>query len=211
MSLLIESFPVGPLGCNCSIVACTETKEAAVVDPGGDVDEIIERLAAHGLTAKYLLHTHAHFDHILGSRGMREKTGALICLNKEDQFLYDKLIMQASMFGFPAEDPLPVDKFLEDEEDVKIGSLKASVLHTPGHTPGSCCFSVAEKESVLFSGDTLFNRSIGRTDLWGGSFEQIIDSIATRLFTLDDSTRVIPGHGPDTEIWKEKKENPFFH
>ncbi|MBU6451262.1 MAG: MBL fold metallo-hydrolase [Cyanobacteria bacterium REEB67] len=211
MSLLIESFPVGPLGCNCSIVACTETKEAAVVDPGGDVDEIIERLAAHGLTAKYLLHTHAHFDHILGSRGMREKTGALICLNKEDQFLYDKLIMQASMFGFPAEDPLPVDKFLDDEEDMKIGTLKASVLHTPGHTPGSCCFSVADKESVLFSGDTLFNHSIGRTDLWGGSFEQIIDSIAKRLFTLDDSTRVIPGHGPDTAIWTEKKENPFFH
>jgi glyoxylase-like metal-dependent hydrolase (beta-lactamase superfamily II) len=119
--------------------------------------------------------------------------------------------MQAGMFGFPAEEPLPVDKFLDDEESVLIGSLKASVLHTPGHTPGSCCFSLAEKESILFSGDTLFNHSIGRTDLWGGNFEQIIDSISQRLFTLDDSTRVIPGHGPDTEIWTEKKENPFFH
>jgi hydroxyacylglutathione hydrolase len=211
MSLLLESFPVGPLGCNCSIVACTETKEAAIVDPGGDVDEIIARLKKHGLTAKYLLHTHAHFDHILGSKGMREKTGALICLNKEDQFLYDKLTMQAGMFGFPAEDPLPVDRFLNDEEHFDIGDLRASVIHTPGHTPGSCCFSLAEKESVLFSGDTLFNHSIGRTDLWGGSFEQIIDSISQRLFKLDDSTRVIAGHGPDTDIWSEKKENPFFN
>ena len=211
MSLLLESFPVGPLGCNCSIVACTETKEAAIVDPGGDVDKIIERLKKHGLTAKYLLHTHAHFDHIMGSKGMREKTGALICLNKEDQFLYDKLTMQAQMFGFPSEEPLPVDRFLNDEEEFQIGTFKASVLHTPGHTPGSCCFSVEEKESVLFSGDTLFNHSIGRTDLWGGSFEQIIDSISQKLFRLDDSTRVIAGHGPDTDIWSEKKENPFFN
>jgi hydroxyacylglutathione hydrolase len=211
MSLLVESFPVGPLGCNCSIVACTDTKEAAVVDPGGDVDKIIERLKAHGLTVKYLLHTHAHFDHIMGSRGMREKTGALICLNKEDQFLYDKLLMQAEMFGFPADEPLPVDHFIEDEEKFAIGSLTASALHTPGHTPGSCCFNVTDDESVLFSGDTLFQRSIGRTDLWGGSFEQIIDSIAKRLFTLDESTRVIPGHGPDTDIWREKKSNPFFN
>jgi glyoxylase-like metal-dependent hydrolase (beta-lactamase superfamily II) len=211
MSLLLESFPVGPLGCNCSIVACTETKEAAIIDPGGDVDEIISRLKKHGLTAKYLLHTHAHLDHIMGSKGMREKTGALICLNKEDQFLYDKLTMQAGMFGFPAEDPLPVDRFLNDEEHFDIGDLRAYVIHRPGHTPGSCCFSLAEKESVLFSGDTLFNHSIGRTDLWGGSFEQIIDSISQRLFKLDDSTRVIAGHGPDTDIWSEKKENPFFN
>jgi glyoxylase-like metal-dependent hydrolase (beta-lactamase superfamily II) len=211
MSLLVESFPVGPLGCNCSIVACTETKAAAIVDPGGDVDEIIARLAKHGLTAKYLLHTHAHFDHIMGSKGMREKTGALICLNKEDQFLYDKLTMQAGMFGFPAEDPLPVDRFLNDEEIFDIGSLKAEVIHTPGHTPGSCCFSLAASDSVLFSGDTLFQRSIGRTDLWGGSFEQIIDSISNRLFKLDDSTRVITGHGADTDIWSERKKNPFFN
>jgi glyoxylase-like metal-dependent hydrolase (beta-lactamase superfamily II) len=115
------------------------------------------------------------------------------------------------MFGFPAEDPLPVDRYINDEEHFDIGGMRASVIHTPGHTPGSCCFSLEEKESVLFSGDTLFNHSIGRTDLPGGSFEQIIDSISLRLFKLDDSTRVIAGHGPDTDIWSEKKENPFFN
>ena len=210
MSLIVESFPVGPLGCNCSIVGCSESGEALVVDPGGDVDDIIERLATLGLKAKYLLHTHAHFDHIMGSKGMREKTGAEICLHKEDEFLYNMLGKQASMFGLSADEPLPVDKFLSDDQEINFRKLKTQVLHTPGHTPGSLCFCVQDSDSLLFSGDTLFSRSIGRTDLWGGSFDKIIKSIKTRLFTLDDETRVIPGHGPDTSIWTEKKENPFF-
>jgi glyoxylase-like metal-dependent hydrolase (beta-lactamase superfamily II) len=191
-------------------VGCSESGEALVVDPGGDVDDIIERLASLGLKAKYLLHTHAHFDHIMGSKGMREKTGAEICLHKEDEFLYNMLGKQASMFGLSADEPLPVDKFLSDDQEINFGKLKTQVLHTPGHTPGSLCFCVQDSDSLLFSGDTLFSRSIGRTDLWGGSFDKIIKSIKTRLFTLDDETRVIPGHGPDTSIWTEKKENPFF-
>jgi glyoxylase-like metal-dependent hydrolase (beta-lactamase superfamily II) len=191
-------------------VGCSESGEALVVDPGGDVDDIIERLATLGLKAKYLLHTHAHFDHIMGSKGMREKTGAEICLHKEDEFLYNMLGKQASMFGLSADEPLPVDKFLSDDQEINFGKLKTQVLHTPGHTPGSLCFCVQDSDSLLFSGDTLFSRSIGRTDLWGGSFDKIIKSIKTRLFTLDDETRVIPGHGPDTSIWTEKKENPFF-
>lgn len=210
MSLVLESFPVGALGCTCSIVGCTETGEALVIDPGGDVDEIVAKLDKLGLKAKFLLHTHAHFDHIMGSRGMREKTGAHICLHKEDEFLYNMLLKQASMFGLAADEPLPVDKFLCDEEEVNFGGFKTSVIHTPGHTPGSLCFSLEDKDSLLFSGDTLFNHSIGRTDLWGGSFDTIIKSISQRLFQLDDSTRVIPGHGPSTDIWTEKNENPFF-
>ena len=207
--LILESFPVGPLSCNCSIIGCTETGEAAVVDPGGDADEIIKLAEKHGLKIKYLLHTHAHFDHVLGSREVKEKTGASICLHKEDQWLYDNLLKQCEMFGFHADEPLPVDRYLEDEENVEIGRFKTEVNHTPGHTPGSTCFSLADKDSVLFSGDTLFNRSIGRTDLWGGSFDKIVQSIADRLYVLDDSTRVIPGHGPDTDIWSEKRQNPF--
>lgn len=207
--LVLESFPVGPLNCNCSVFGCTETKEAAVVDPGGDPEKIIAVLEKHGLTVKYLFHTHAHFDHILGSRAMKEKTGAKICLHKEDQWLYDNLGMQCGMFGFDYSEPLPVDHYLEDEEDIKIGDLKTNIIHTPGHTPGSTCFSLQDKDSVLFAGDTLFAGSIGRTDLWGGSFEEIIKSISTRLYSLDDSTRVIPGHGPDTTIFDEKKENQF--
>lgn len=207
--LLVESFPVGPLKCNCSIVGCKETGEAAVIDPGGDVDEIIELAEKMGLKIKYVLHTHAHFDHVLGSREVKERTGATICLHKGDQWLYDNLLTQVKLFGFAATDPLPVDRYLDDDEDVQVGKHKATVIHTPGHTPGSLCFSMADKESVLFAGDTLFRQGIGRTDLWGGSFEEIVDSISNRLYKLDDSTRVVTGHGPDTSIWHEKRDNPF--
>ncbi len=208
--MLVTSFPVGPLQCNCSIVTCKITGDAAVIDPGGDAEKIIQAAQAHNLKIKYILHTHAHFDHVLGSRAVKEATGAQILLHKGDQWLYDNLAKQAGMFGFATGEPLPVDRWLEDEEQLKIGEITTTVLHTPGHTPGSICFTLADADSILFSGDTLFQRSIGRTDLWGGSFEQIIDSIQRRLFCLDDTTRVIPGHGPETDIWSEKKENPFF-
>lgn len=208
--MLVETFPVGPLQCNCSIIACPSTGEAIVVDPGGDADKILALLKKHNLKAKYLLHTHAHFDHVLGSRAMKEATGAQICLHKGDQWLYDNLAQQGKLFGFSITDPLPVDKYLDDEEEISVGTLKTRTIHTPGHTPGSMCFSIEEGSPLLFSGDTLFQRSIGRTDLWGGSYDQIIESISTRLFKLDDSTKVIPGHGPSTDIWSEKRENPFL-
>ncbi len=187
-----------------------KTKEAAVIDPGGDVEKILELLKEHDFQVKYLLHTHAHFDHIFGSSQLKEATGAKICLHEKDKWLYENLPMQCGLFGFSAEKPTAVDHYLNDEEQIKIGELKTQVLHTPGHTPGSLCFNLADKDSVLFAGDTLFHRSIGRTDLWGGSFDDIIDSIRNRLFTLDDSTRVITGHGESTDIWSEKKENPFL-
>jgi hydroxyacylglutathione hydrolase len=209
--MIVESFPVGPLQCNCSIIGCPETGEAAVIDPGGDVEAILDLCKKHGLTVKYLLHTHAHFDHILGSRAMREATNAKICLHKEDEFLYNNLEKQCALFGFESTEVLPIDQYLNDEEHLKIGKITTSVIHTPGHTPGSTCFRVAEGESVLFSGDTLFEGSIGRTDLWGGSFDEIIKSIKGKLLPLDDSTRVVPGHGSDTSIWKEKKINPYLN
>jgi glyoxylase-like metal-dependent hydrolase (beta-lactamase superfamily II) len=208
--MLVESFPVGPLQCNCSIIACPETKEAAVIDPGGNPEMILELAKKHGLTIKYLLHTHAHFDHIIGSRKLKEDTGAKILLHAGDQFLYDNLAQQGKLFGFSITEPLPIDEYLQDEQEIQIGKIKTTIVHTPGHTPGSCSFCLQDKQSLLFSGDTLFHRSIGRTDLWGGNHEQILKSIKQRLFTLDDATRVIPGHGPDTDIWSEKKENPFF-
>lgn len=207
--MLLETFPVGPLQCNCSIIVCPETKEAAVIDPGGDADKIIEKCEKDGYQIKYLLHTHAHFDHIVGARAVKEKTGAKICLHKEDEWLYNNVTKQGAMFGFQFTDPLPIDHYLQDEEEVKIGNVKAKVIFTPGHTPGSTCFSMQEKDSVLFAGDTLFQGSIGRTDLWGGSFEEIIKSIKGRLLCLDDSTEVIAGHGPNTSIWSERRENPF--
>jgi glyoxylase-like metal-dependent hydrolase (beta-lactamase superfamily II) len=208
--MLLNSFPVGPLQCNCSIIVCPETKEAAIVDPGGDAEDIIKQAEDAGLKIKYLLHTHAHFDHVLGSAEVKKATGAKILLHSGDKFLYDNLAQQCKLFGFSAGETLPVDDWIEDDQEIVIGKIKLKVIHTPGHTPGSLSFSLADKESILFSGDTLFHRSIGRTDLWGGDYDQIIKSISDKLFTLDDSTRVIPGHGPDTDIWHEKKENPFL-
>ncbi len=205
----VITFPAGPLQCNCSIIACPDTKEAAVIDPGGDVDEILKILQGNGLTVKYLLHTHAHFDHILGSRELKEKTGAKICLHEGDDWLYENLGMQCGLFGFQSDEPLPVDMHLNDEEELKIGNIKAKVIHTPGHTPGSLCFEMSARDNLLYSGDTLFQHSIGRTDLWGGSFDEIIKSIRGKLFRLDDSTTVVPGHGPNTTIHQEKKLNPF--
>ena len=208
--MLVESFPVGPLQCNCSIIGCPETGEAAVIDPGGDVELILAFCKKNNLTVKYLLHTHAHFDHILGSRAMREATGAQICLHKKDEPLYQNLGMQCQRFGFAYDEPLPIDHYLNDDEEIAIGKSKATALFTPGHTPGSTCFQLTHSESVLFAGDTLFQGSIGRTDLWGGSFEDIIKSIKAKLLILDDSTRVVTGHGPDTSIWSEKRQNPYL-
>lgn len=211
-SILFATFPVGPLQCNCSIIADPVTKEAAVIDPGGDPEQIIQLLDKHGLKAKYLLHTHAHFDHILGSRAVSEKTGAKICLHKGDEWLYNNLAVQGAFIGWNllGEKTLPVDHYLQDEEELIIGDLKTKVIHTPGHTPGSTCFALQGNEHLLFAGDTLFHNSIGRTDLWGGSMDDILNSIKNRLFTLEETTEVIAGHGPTTSIWEEKKNNPFI-
>lgn len=205
----ITTFPAGPLKCNCSIIACPETKQAAVIDPGGDVEEILRILKEEGLTVKYLLHTHAHFDHILGSRELKERTGAQICLHEGDDWLYQNLGMQCGLFGFASDEPLPVDVHLNDDEELKIGTIKTKVIHTPGHTPGSLCFEMGSQDNLLYSGDTLFQQGIGRTDLWGGNFDDIVKSIRGKLFRLDDSTTVVPGHGPTTTIYQEKKLNPF--
>jgi hydroxyacylglutathione hydrolase len=209
--LLVATFPVGPLQCNCSIIADPVSKEAAVIDPGGDAEDIVKVLEDNGLKAKYLLHTHAHFDHILGSATVKEKTGAKICVHKEDEWLYTNLALQGNFVGFNLsnEKISPIDHYLQDDEELQLGEITAKVIHTPGHTPGSTCFCVQHKESVLFAGDTLFQHSIGRTDLWGGSHDTIIKSITGKLFRLDDSTQVIAGHGPDTTIWEEKRHNPF--
>ncbi len=207
----ITTFPVGPLQCNCSIIFCPETKEAVIIDPGGDAEKIMDFVKQHGLIVKYLLHTHAHFDHILASSDIKNSTGAKICLHEKDKFLYDNLEGQGMLFGIKAKKPSAIDHYLADDEQIEIGKVKTTVLHTPGHTPGSLCFTVADKESTVFAGDTLFNGSIGRTDLWGGSFDDIIKSINNRLLTLDDSTQVIPGHGESTNIWQEKRHNPFLN
>lgn len=209
-SLLIETFAVGALQCNCSIIACPDTREAIIVDPGGDAPEIKKRVESAGLKVKYLIHTHAHFDHIGATAELKRDLKAQILLHPEDRFLYDNIQMQGQMFGMALDPTVPVDTDLSDEMALKFGNQQSVVLHTPGHTPGSVCFHLEGHESHLFSGDTLFKGSVGRTDLWGGSTEDLMTSIKQRLLPLEESTIIYPGHGPVSTIWNEKKMNPFL-
>lgn len=208
-SPLIETFPVGPLQCNCSIVVDESTREAVVVDPGDEPERILDALAAAGVRAVALLHTHAHLDHITGTDLVAESTGAPIRLHPADRPLYEALPEQAAFFGLTAREPRPLDAPLSDGEIIRFGGFCLRAIHTPGHTPGSTCFLLEGDEPLLFSGDTLFRRSIGRTDLWGGDTGLILSSIRERLFALPGDTRVICGHGPDTAIEEEKTLNPF--
>jgi glyoxylase-like metal-dependent hydrolase (beta-lactamase superfamily II) len=202
---------VGALGCNCTIVACPETHQALVVDPGDEAARILEELKRQGVTAVALVHTHAHFDHVLGTSEVARRTGAEILLHRDDRWLYDNLGLQAQLFGLRAPAATAPTRELVGGEVLPFGHQEARALHTPGHTPGSLCFLVEPpgERPLLFAGDTLFAGSIGRTDLWGGSKEQIVDSIRGPLFSLPDETLVIPGHGPDTTIAAEREDNPF--
>lgn len=209
--MILEHFSVRPLGCNCVILGDEVSKQAIVVDPGGEADRILSRLEAHGLRCIGIVHTHTHFDHVGATGELQEKTGASVMLHEEDLFLYEGMQMQLDAFGVPLRAPkaASVDRFLRDGDSVAAGSLEAGVLHTPGHTPGSVCFSVGGERPVLIAGDTLFQGSIGRTDLWGGSMPTILDSIRGKLLTLPEETLVITGHGPTTTVGEERRMNPF--
>lgn len=208
--LLVESFPVGAFQCNCTILACEKTKEALVVDPGGNPERILEVIRHYGLSVRAAVHTHAHLDHIAATRDIKEATGCAIHLHPGDSFLYDGFAEQAAMFGWSVRPVLPVDKALAHQGSVEFGQRAAQVLHTPGHTPGSVCFHLTDEGAhLLLAGDTLFRRSIGRTDLAGGDSQLIRRSIRERLFALPEDTHVIPGHGPRTTIGDEMLRNPF--
>ena len=212
--LLLETFPVGQLECNCTVIGCPDTKEAIVVDPGGDAERVQQVLDHYDLSVRWIVHTHAHLDHIAGTRDVKEhageKSSATIALHRADTFLYDAFEQQARMFRWQVLPVLPVEHWLEHGESLAFGKLAAKVLHTPGHTPGSCCFHLeVDNRSLLLSGDTLFNRSIGRTDLPGGDAPTIMKSIREQLYTLDGDTVVIPGHGPVTKVGDEARANPF--
>jgi len=207
--VLVETFPVGPLECNCAIVADPDTKEAIVLDPGDQPDRILEALSRNDLKAVALIHTHAHFDHAGVTARVKRETGAPIFLHEGDLPLYGRLPDQGRLFGFHFETPEDVDRVLAEGDRVACGGGFLEVLHTPGHTPGSVCFRLGGESPVLFSGDTLFRRSIGRTDLWGGSMPQILSSIKTKLLTLPGDLFVLPGHGEPTTIAEEARLNPF--
>jgi glyoxylase-like metal-dependent hydrolase (beta-lactamase superfamily II) len=204
--ILRETFPAGPLECNCTILADGDTKDAVVIDPGGELPKIAEIVAHYDLTVRAIIHTHAHLDHIFGTRDVKEAHGGTICLHRGDTFLYDGFAVQAAMFGWKVRDVVPVERWIVDGDTIEMGKQSLSVIHTPGHTPGSVCFAIG---GILFAGDTLFRGSIGRTDLPGGDSKQIAQSIKSRLYTRDLDTLVIPGHGPETKLGDEARSNPF--
>lgn len=205
-----ETSVVGPLQCNCMLLACPRTLEAVLIDPGDEPQKILKMVEARGVKVKYLLHTHAHFDHIGATGALKEKLGATPCLHAGDEMIYNNLPMQGRMFGMQFQDAPPIEKFFEDGEELVFGDQRLKVLHTPGHSPGGVCFQRVGGDERVYSGDTLFKQSIGRSDLWGGDGRQLVQSIRDRLLTLDDATQVFPGHGPDTLIGIEKRSNPFL-
>ncbi len=207
--MIFEHLTVGAFQCNCFILGCQQTKQAIVIDPGDALDRIEQRLTDHGLTVTHIVATHAHLDHVGAMSGLGEITGAPTCLHAEDQTLYDQLAMQAALFRLPTPPSGPVTRYLREGDDIHFGTHRVHVIHTPGHTPGSLCF-YAEKSGILFSGDTLFQRSVGRTDLWGGNHDALLRSITQRLLPLPHKTAVFPGHGARTSIGVEATENPFL-
>jgi glyoxylase-like metal-dependent hydrolase (beta-lactamase superfamily II) len=205
--MIFESFPVGML--NCNLIGDEQTREAIIIDPGDGIAGIHRRLTQLGLTLKQILITHAHIDHVGGALRLKKLTGAPIYMNENDLELLVMMEEQAAWLGVEAPETAPPDVSLADGATVGLSSFPARVLYTPGHTQGSICLHFAPL-NLLVAGDTLFAGSIGRTDLPGGNFDQIIDSIRSRLFSLPDETRVLPGHGPQTTIGEERRSNPFL-
>jgi len=207
--MIHEILPVGPLQCNCSIIGDEASHEAVVIDPGDDIQDILALIAKHNLRVKQIVITHAHIDHVGGAMKLRAATGAPILLNQNDYALLKMLDMQAAWVGMASPGKVEIDQSLAQADTVKTGALVAQVIHTPGHTEGSVClYFPAQKK--LIAGDTLFAGSIGRTDLPGGSFEKIIDSLHEKVLALPDDTIVVPGHGPLTTIGEERESNPFL-
>lgn len=207
--MILDTFPVGPLQCNCTILGDEQTGEAIVIDPGEEVGRIQKRLAAHGLRLKQILVTHGHIDHVGGALKLKRLTGAPIYLNEGDLEQLALMQEQATWLGVETPETAPPDESLADGMTVGLAAYPAQVLHTPGHTQGSVSLLFAPLK-LLVAGDTLFAGSIGRTDLPGGNYDQIIDSIHTRLLALPDETKVVPGHGPASTIGAERRSNPFL-
>jgi hydroxyacylglutathione hydrolase len=207
--MIHEILPVGPLQCNCSVIGDETTREAIVIDPGDQIEDVLALIEKHNLQVKQIVITHAHIDHVGGAMKLRVATGAPILLNQNDYALLKMLDVQAAWIGMKNPGKVEIDGSVGQADTIQAGSLTANVIHTPGHTEGSVCLYFPA-ESKLIAGDTLFAGNIGRTDLPGGSMEKIIDSLHEKVMALPDDTLVVPGHGPLTTIGEERESNPFL-
>ena len=204
--MIIEALPVGPLQVNCYIVGCEKTREALVVDPGDEGERILAAFDHAGLQTKLVVNTHGHFDHIGANAYLVEKTGAELLIHEKDVPLLAQSERHAELFGLSVVPSPAPTRTLVGGEELSVGELRIQIIHTPGHSPGGICLLV---DGHLFAGDTLFAGSIGRTDLAGGNHEQLLAAIREQLLVLPEATVVHPGHGPDTSIGREKRNNPF--
>ncbi len=207
--MIRETFPVGLLGCNCTILGDETSREAIVIDPGADLPRILSLLNKHHLILRRIVVTHAHIDHIAGATDLKRIIGAPIFYSKADLPLVAMMDQQAAWLDVPVPLIAQPDHSPNDEEHIAVGGIEAQVLYTPGHTEGSLCLHLPS-EKLLLAGDTLFAGSVGRTDLPGGNHPQLLASIQERLLTLPSETQVVPGHGPPTTIGKEREMNPFL-
>lgn len=211
-ALVLETFAVGPFACNCSIVFDRLSGDTVLIDPGADEHVIRARIEALGARVSAIIHTHTHVDHVGATAALSRACQVMPQIHEHDRFLYDMLPIQAALVGGAAPEACEVAGNLLDESTVTAGRIELGVIHTPGHTPGSVSFllrSMAGGPAIVFTGDTLFRGSIGRTDLPGGDSDLILASLRERLMTLDDDTEVVPGHGPASTIAIERRINPF--
>jgi len=206
--LVVRSVVVGPFAMNAWLAACSETREAILVDPGDEIPRVLAMRAPEGFTVGRIFLTHGHVDHVAGAAAARAATGAPVTIHRDDEPWLEALPRQADMFGLGPGIPPEIEHHHADGEGIRVGKLTATVLHTPGHSRGSTCLWFPS-EKVIFTGDTLFVGSVGRTDLPGGDYEALARSIKDRLFTLGDEIRFLPGHGPEGTIGEERRSNPF--
>ena len=205
--MILRMLVVGPIQANCYVLGCERTKEAAVIDPGGDVDKILMSLAKDKLRCAYIMNTHGHFDHTGDNKRLKEVTGAKLVIHRADAPMILQQGSNGSLWGMEVEDSPPPDLYVEEGDVISFGDISLQVLHTPGHSPGGTSLLT---DKIVFVGDTLFAGSIGRTDLPGGDYETLIRNVKEKIFPLGDDVVIYPGHGPKTTVGREKRHNPFF-
>jgi hydroxyacylglutathione hydrolase len=211
--MIFEHYAVEPFYKNGFVLGCEDTRQGIIIDPGDEVDELLDAAKRHGLSINAILLTHAHLDHITGVGRAKRVLDVPTWLHRDDNFLYERVVQQGQMFGLAVDPQPPVDHFYEGEGPLRFGSYVVRVLHTPGHCPGGVCLAVSregEQQATLIVGDTLFAGSIGRTDLPGGDMDTLLRSIREVLFSFPDDTVVWSGHGEQTTIGREKRTNPFL-